>query len=172
MSCCCPGPTAVELPKTPSASPSSPSFFSDPKAYEILNQIARIALTAIALIIAPIAFIIAFPIGVIGGGIYYRYNREMPEALALQPVCARGYAEMLAQAKFPPLVNLLVTNLALSACLVCQTFFYAPFCGFYIGFYVGQKGGKQLSSALDYVLPAVKPITLPPGPLKEALVTV
>lgn len=124
----------------------SPAFLNDPKVYQIATLIVKIAVSVLALIVAPIPFLVAITAGVIVGSAYrYFTDNKMPEALELQPVCAKGYAEMLAQVQFPPLVNLGITTFSLSACIYCQTLFFAPFAGLLVGFYLGQLGVETAS---------------------------
>lgn len=148
--CCC------EI-KSPSS--ESPLFekLKSKECYEVATKVARVAIAGFGLILSPVAFVASFTVGAIGGALYYRSNKEIPDALETLPVCARGYAEMLGQAKFPSIVNLGITTITLLACLSCHTAFYAPFSGFFIGFYVGQKGGEQIFSVQEQGLPEVKP---------------
>jgi len=143
--------------------PVSSSFFEfakSKKAYEIATQVARAAIAIFGLLMSPIAFVASFTIGSIAGALYYNHNKEIPEALETQPVCARGYAEMLGQAKFPSIVNLGITSITILACISCHTAFYAPFAGFFIGFYVGQKAGEHIFSVHSAGLPELKPINI------------
>lgn len=132
-------------------------FWHSKKAYEIATQVARVAIGLFGLIMSPVTFVASFAVGTIGGALYYRSNQEIPEALETQPICARGYAEMLGQAKFPSIVNLGITSITILACISCHTAFYAPFAGFFVGFYVGQKAGEQIFSGQGCKLPEVKP---------------
>lgn len=137
--CCC-------EPKNVSVQSRLSEIFNSKKAYEVATQVARFAIGLFGIVMSPLAFAGAFAVGTIAGALYYRQNKEMPEALETQPVCARGYAEMLGQAKFPSIVNLGITSITILACISCHTAFYAPFAGFFVGFYVGQKAGEQIFS--------------------------
>ena len=127
------------------------------KAYDIAIQVARATIAVFGLLMSPVSFVASFAVGTIAGALYYRHNNEMLDALETLPMCARGYAEMLGQAKFPPIVNLGITTITLLACISCHTAFYAPFSGFFIGFYIGQKGGEQIFSIQEGGLPEIKP---------------
>lgn len=130
------------------------------KSYELATQVARAAIAVFGLLLSPVTFVASLAVGTIAGALYYRHNKEIPEALETQPICARGYAEMLGQAKFPSIVNLGITSITILACISCHTAFYAPFAGFFIGFYLGQKGGEQIFSVQEAGLPAIKPFVV------------
>lgn len=152
--CCCEKKSAVEAPSYAS---SIWETLKSEKAYEVATLVVRAVIGVFGLIMSPITFGVAFGVGAVGGALYYHHNRVILEALETQPVCARGYAELLGQAKFPSIVNLGITTITLAACISCHTAFYAPFSGFFVGFYVGQKGAERAFSAHSQPVLEVKP---------------
>lgn len=134
-----------------------------------VDLICRIALGALAALLAPVPFSISFSLGLVIGTVYAaeRYLRKkpmFPEGES-KPVCAQGYMDFLSGMRFPPIIGSLATATFIGAHMRHDPVFYVPFCGLFIGLWTGRESVtllKDLSGrAYSYFHPKTNMVQQP-----------
>lgn len=107
------------------------------------DVICRIALTALAAVIAPWPMLISFSVGLIAGSVYAVVKLIQKQPMfpngESKPVCAQGYMDFLSGMRFPPLMGTAATTAFIAAHMRHDPQFYVPFCGLFTGFWIGRE---------------------------------